>query len=67
MGTAKTLVGRGFPRYFAMARHSSWGSGPSGWYVCDGEDLDKTHLAKPLHDDPMTEVDARELAEEMNQ
>jgi hypothetical protein len=61
-------VGRGFPRFFPMARHASWNGGVSGWYVCDANDPDRTHLARPIHEDPCTDRDeAQEIADMLNE
>lgn len=60
MGSAKTSVGETMPRFFACVRYGE------GWKVFDEKLRDKHDRASPLHEDAMSEEDARELAEAMN-
>lgn len=50
-----------------MARHRQWSGQPNGWYVCDAGTLDRYNRALPLHDDPLSEGEARELAVQMTE
>jgi hypothetical protein len=55
-------------RFFPMARHENWGGGPSGWYVCDFHNFDKTNLSRPITDEPCyNEAEAREIADMLNE
>lgn len=54
------------PRFFAMARGAHFHS-LTGWYVCDSMDADNHNVAKPIHQDPITEETARALAKEKNE
>jgi hypothetical protein len=60
MDSAKTSVGETLPRFFACVRYGE------GWKVFDEKLRDKFDRARPLHDDPLSEEDARELAKAMN-
>ncbi len=51
-----------------MARHENWTGGPSGWYVCDFHDFDKTNLSRPITNELCyNEAEAREIADMLNE
>lgn len=50
-----------------MARHASGNGGVGGWFVCDQNDLDRTNLARPIHEEPCAdETEAKSIAAMLN-